>query len=188
MKEYIWILCEELDPTECWDETNTKNIQVFTDFESAKKALWKLMRARACTENNVFDGKGGIRGLTERIQEVLDWDEGDEREENGRAILKGLHDLFIEGKPFPAEYHEGIYEFYCELECSYDIDAYGEYYFSVNGECGGVDTRIYINTFQMDDPEKTYVCRLDCKFDEEDEENNGFWAVTLKHTALNQFP
>lgn len=68
------------------------------------------------------------------------------------------------------------------------IDAYGEYYFSVNGECGGVDPRIYINTFQMDDPEKTYVCRLDCKFDEEEEENKGFWAVTLKHTALNQFP
>ena len=102
------LLCEELDPEECWDETNTKNIWALNDFESAKKALWKLMRARACTENNVFDGKGRIRGLTERIQEVLDWNEGDEREENGRAILKGLHDLFIEGKPFPAEYHEGI--------------------------------------------------------------------------------
>ena len=32
MQEYIWVLCEELDPTECWDETNTKNIWVFTDF------------------------------------------------------------------------------------------------------------------------------------------------------------
>lgn len=94
MKEYIWILCEELDPTECWDETKTTNIWAFTDFESAKKALWKLMRARACTENNVFDGKGGIRGLTERIQEVLDWDEGDEREENGRAILKSARFVY----------------------------------------------------------------------------------------------
>ena len=41
---------------------------------------------------------------------MLDWGEGDERVENGRAILKGLHDLFIDGKPFPAEYNEGIYE------------------------------------------------------------------------------
>ena len=57
MQEYIWVLCEELDPTEIFDETRAKNIWTFNDFESAKTALWKLMRARACTKNKVFDGK-----------------------------------------------------------------------------------------------------------------------------------
>ena len=188
MQKYIWVLCEELDPTDSFDETRAKNIWTFNDFEAAKRALWKLMRTRACTENKVFDGKGGIRGLTERIQEVLSWGANDERDEDGRAILKGLHDMFIEGKPFPAEYDEGL-SWATDIECCYDLDAYGEHYFSVSGECGGVDPRIYINTFQMDDPEKTYVCRLDCKFGEwDDEEDNGFWAVTLMCTTLNQFP
>lgn len=188
LKNYIWVLCEELDPTECWNETKMKNIWVFNNFEAARTALRKLMRTRACTENKVFDGKGGICGLTERIQEVLDWNEGGERDEAGRAILKGLHDMFIEGKPFPVEYNNGLKWLACQIESCYDMDAYGEYYFSVSGECGGIDPKIYINTFQMDDPEKTYVCRLDCKFDEWNEEKNGFWAVTLKRVSLNQFP
>ena len=187
MQEYIWVLCEELDPTESFDETRAKNIWTFNDFESAKTALWKLIRARACTENKVFDGEGGIRGLTERIQEAISWGESD-LEHDGRAILKGLHDMFMEGKPFPAEHDEGIGWLAFGFDCCYDLDAYGEYYFSVSGDGGGVEPRIYINTFQMDDPEKTYVCRLDCKFDEWDEEDNGFWAVTLKRTSLNQFP
>ena len=84
--------------------------------------------------------------MTEQIKEVLDWGEEDDREENGRAILKGLHDLFIEGTPFPAECDEGIDHVFCHIECAYDLDAYGDYYFSVRG-CGDIDPRIYINTF-----------------------------------------
>lgn len=187
MQEYIWVLCEELDPAESFDETRAKNIWTFNDFEAAKTALRKLMRTRACTENKVFDGKGGIRVLTEQIQEVLDWEEGDDREEDGRAILKGLHDLFIEGKPFPPKCNEGIGHFYCDFECVYDLDAYGEYYFSVTG-CEDIDLKIYINTFQMDDPEKTYLCRIDCKFSEWHDREDFFWTVTLKRTQLNQFP
>ena len=67
------------------------------------------------------------------------------------------------------------------------IMEYGEYYFSVTG-CEDIDLKIYINTFQMDDPEKTYVCRIDCKFNEWDDREDFFWAVTLKRTQLNQFP
>ena len=55
-------------------ETRAKNIWTFNDFAAAKSALWKLMRTRACTENKVFDGKGGIRVLTGQIQEILDWE------------------------------------------------------------------------------------------------------------------
>ena len=170
-----------------FDETRAKNIWTFNDFEAAMTALRKLMRTRACTENKVFNGKGGIRELTEQIQEVLDWEEGDDREEDGRAILKGLHDLFIEEKPFPPQCDEGIGHFYCDFECVYDLDAYGEYYFSVTGS-EDIDLKIYINTFQMDDPEKTYVCRIDCKFNEWDDREDFFRAVTLKRTQLNQFP
>lgn len=95
--------------------------------------------------------------------------------------------MFIEGKPFSAEHDDGL-SWVTDIACCYDLDAYGEYYFSVSGECGGVDPRIYINTFQMDDPEKTYICRIDCKFSEWHDEDNGFWAVTLKRATLNQFP
>lgn len=187
MQEYIWVLCEELDLAESFDETSVKNIWTFNDFEAAKRALRKLMRTRACTENKVFDGKGGIRGLTERIQEAIDWGES-ELEHDGCAILKGLHDMFMEGKPILAEYDEGLSWLAMGIHCCYDLDAYGEYYFSVSGDGGGIDPRIYINIFQMDDPKKTYICCLDCKFDEWDEEDHGFWAVTLKRTQLNQFP
>lgn len=192
MQNFIWVLCEELDPADCWDETKAKNIWTFHDFESAKTALRKLMRTRASTENKIFDGKGGIRGLTERIQEVLDGNEGTERDDDGRAILKGLHDMFIEGKPFPAECNDGIRWSDWMISCYYDLDADGDYYFSVDSETDGVtngiDPKIYINTFQMDDPEKTYICRMDCKFDGWNEDHNGFWAVTLIRTPLNQFP
>lgn len=187
MQEYIWVLCEELDPEDCWDETHLKNFWAFSDFESAKEAMYKLMHHRSCTENRVFDGNGGFRELTKEIQEVLDEELDDESDETCRAILNGLRNLFVEGKGLPDEYPDGFHWSDGMIGFYYDLDADGDYYFSMSGEDdgpqNGVDPRIYINTFHMNNPAKTYVCSIDILY----WGMKGYWSVTLKRVQANQF-
>ncbi len=149
-----------------------RDIKVFEDFESAKTGMRSAIKEFATSENDIFDGNGSVVGFDEDFGNALEeaefmYDDSDsvlEYIKNTPEILKS-HFLGDEVS-FSDEFFEEFRT--CDIEISDDCSGWSTIPLKLTGEfC--LPFRLYqtfsppfmqVNTFDMSDPDKTYVIRI----------------------------
>lgn len=153
-------------------KTYERDIKVFTDFESAKTGMLSVIKEFATSKNEIFDGNGSVVGFDEEFEYALEeaeelYDESDNVLEyitNTSEILKSH--FLGEEVSFSDEFFEEFGT--CDFEISDDCSGWSDIPLNLTGEfC--LPFRLYqtfnppfmqVNTFDMSDPEKTYVIRI----------------------------
>lgn len=161
-----------------------RNTRVFSDFESAKNGMRSLIREYATTENKLFDKDGNVKGLKDSLQDAqaeYEADYGDECEYDMLELFSATPDIlrnYFLGEEIKvddaflnnmnklefelSEYRSGWLESWMNIDtdrdlCPYRLHSLYHFFF------------MQINSFEMDDPEKVYVCRIHSACEEWDQ-------------------
>lgn len=156
---------------DCEVKVYEKDIKVFTDFESAKTGMRSIIKEFATTKNDIFDGNGSIIGFDEEfecaVEEAKFFDYSESAFEYINNIPQILKSYFLGDE---VSFSDIFYEEFltCDFEMSDDCSGWSDIPLKLTGEfC--LPFRLYgnfnpplmqINTFDMSDPDKTYVIRI----------------------------
>ena len=166
----------------------TRDFRTFSSFDAASKAMRDTIKRYALTQSELFDGKGNMIGLENLIYWSLeDYTSSsiDEEYRLLRSFPEILRAFFMFEPPAPSVQKDSVPEmlrafFVCEQPALsgqknmvYRIDGSSiELYDSEEDpwilritapyyvESGGMNPRVLINTFQMDEQGEHYFCRL----------------------------
>lgn len=148
-----------------------RDIKVFTDFESAKTGMRSIIKEFATSKNDIFDGNGSIIGFDEEFERAVEeakfFDYSESAFEYINNIPQILKSYFLGDE---VSFSDIFYEEFltCDFEISDDCSGWSDIPLKLTGEfC--LPFRLYgnfnpplmqINTFDMSDPDKTYVIRI----------------------------
>lgn len=191
---YVLIKETNLDTFGYKNQTNpysaTKTVRVFSDFENAKQHMQNILKEYAGKKNNLFDGNGNILHLEDYLNFCLEEDELDEDEADIYCQLPQiLRTYFLNEAP------DGAYFLNVDPETMVAFETYAKYGIILDEDFGvrplrndsnyesellhinpyNIPTpnpeyeitpvRFAINSFYMDNPEKTYVCRIEGEYE-----------------------
>ncbi len=154
---------------------------ISSSFETAKENMKSIIRAYASTPNLIFDGNGLCTDFEEYMAERRDWDQFANPEEEDesdwytqlRFITHGGYDDSAKSFWKASKLPEILKSYVMDMD-NFSTDVIEEFTWTDylmgckvsserifikgidDGPCNGIDPYFYINTFNMDDPEKKY--------------------------------
>lgn len=184
---YVLIKETNLDPVGGKKQADSlraaKTVNVFSDFENAKQQMRTILKEYATKKSDLFDGNGNILHLDDFLNDCL-FDEDMDMEETdiSNPLPEILKSYFLNEEPDDIETFDMYAKYGIIIDADFGVmqlsgDSKYENHISgidwyniptPNSEYEITPIHIAINSFYMDDPEKTYVCRIEGQFEEWD--------------------
>lgn len=160
MEKAIWVLLQDHNlpfqngESSNDDELRDTRVRAYTSFERAREDMKTLVHEFATSDNGLFDGNGGIVGFQAYVD---NWNEDFEVEdlESAQAVPRAFKEWIMDMDGFDAssipECHSTDY--LLGIASSSERIVVGGI---DDGPCNGIDPIVWVNMFDMSDPDANY--------------------------------
>lgn len=164
-----WVISikTSLSGTCCNARELTTQMYAFNNFEEAKKALRKILKKYAFSENSMFDGDGNIIYFKEYAEKGLEDDEEYSDDFLTRAKLTHIHESIrkiFDGEDFLPDFIESYDD--GMIACTYKNEEFHIFGFE-DGPFNGYDPTVKTNMFSMKE-QKNYYLYIDDAFGQDE--------------------